>query len=79
MKQEDLVMEKLQLLEELVESQDKTLKSSVKLIDLKNKIIAMQEEQIIDLMRKDSAVKHLSYITIICVSVVLFTLLILKV
>ena len=79
MKQEDLVMERLQLLEELVESQDHTLKSSVKLIDLKNKIIAMQEEQILDLIRKDSAVKHLSYITIICVSVVLFTLLILKV
>jgi hypothetical protein len=78
MKQEDLVMERLQLLEELVESQDHTLKSSVKLIDLKNKIIAMQEEQILDLIRKDSAVKHLSYITIICVSVVLFTLLILR-
>lgn len=78
MKQEDLVIERLQLLEELVESQDKTLKSSVKLIDLKNRIIAMQEEQIIDLIRKDNAIKHLSYMAIICVSVVLFTLLILK-
>jgi hypothetical protein len=76
MKQEDLVMERLRLLEELVESQDKTLKSSVKLIDLKNKIIAMQEEQIIDL---NSVVKHLSYMAIICISVLVVTLLILKV
>jgi hypothetical protein len=79
MKQEDLVMERLRLLEELVESQDKTLKSSVRLIDLKNKIIAMQEEQILDLIRKDSVVKHLSYMAIICISVLVVTLLILKV
>jgi len=79
MKQEDLVMERLQILEELVESQDHTLKSSVKLIDLKNKIIALQEEQIIDLIRKDNVVKHLSYMVIICVSVLVVTLLILRV